>query len=130
MPRKSTIQSKWNKVATILAVRDSGGKVKCAINGCTENRKEKLIIHHRFEPFYAKGDQYKRLQTCEQNPDNCEILCKRHAETFDKALMSLEDERLGRSPFVPDKETVKLMILELRKKVEYEETHYDEYEAS
>ena len=124
------MENKWNKIAAILAERDSRGKIKCAVNGCAENRKEKLIIHHRFEPAYTKGNQYKRLQTCEQNPDNCEILCKRHAETFDRALMSLEDERLSGSPYVPDKETIKQMILQLRKKVEYEETHYEEYEAS
>jgi len=129
MPRKSAIEKKRKEVLEVLAKRDTSGQIKCSFSTCKQGQN--LIIHHRYKLALQRGDQYKRLQLCLKNPDNCEILCKYHARKSDMILLKLSEGDLlfDRLEGETNEECIKRIVLRERNRMEYEESHYEEYEV-
>lgn len=93
MPRKSSLRKLRNKVAKTLATRDTEGEVKCCIPSCPENHD--LVVHHRYKPYRKLGDQWARLKSCEKDPENCELVCKKHRGVLDAWTDYLWEDYIG-----------------------------------
>jgi len=105
MPRKSSLRKLRNKVAKTLATRDTEGEIKCCIPSCPEHTD--LTAHHRYRPYRKQGDQWKRLKSCEKDPENCELVCKKHKGVLDAWTDYLWEDLIGDQLLCPTMDRVK-----------------------
>ena len=132
MPSKKKIDSAWNKVAQILADRDTKGIIKCCIKTCdVKGDRHVLQLHHRYTPsgclLKGKGS-YAYITDCKRKPENCELVCKRHHDMLTPITEFLWKDLTENKHLVKTIEELKKKYHEMKEELEFKEANPELYE--